>query len=498
MNALWDIPELVQIILGFLDQPTQAKAALVCRTFWLQSLPLVWKTVYGLGHLLQLFPEDAVPRALKGYIDLGTFTLKRALQQSDWDRFTLHSQHIRRFVFPIDASSQRVSQELAPLFPLTTILPNLTSVRVDILEPLQPDLELVRIFLPPTVTEVELGVGQEADEQLSGYQWILEGLTAEMKLPNLNSFAIRTERSSRTDTGSSVSNILQCYQGIETLELAMGRSHHILEVLRSAAELPHLRRFKMTDPDGYYAKREPEICTLPLGSFPVLESLELCSAPDCLGTLLSRVPSKNVRNVQLKMNAQGHPQEFEAAGGTSIMDCFRTIGGFVHLKVLDVALGVRTTWDTLENILGCKELETLKIVVGWDCNLELEECHLEQMGRACRNLHALQLRLFRDYRPQTKFLKLSHLHVIATEFRNLRKLTIASDARVASNSGFSLVDRALATQYSLQELDVDMSLIDQEGEKVVGRMLALWWPNLVEVTWPDSNCAWHWSAAYEL
>lgn len=70
MNALWDIPELVQLILGFLDQPAQAKSALVCRTFWLQSLPLVWKTVHGLGHLLLLFPEDVVQRELEGYIDV--------------------------------------------------------------------------------------------------------------------------------------------------------------------------------------------------------------------------------------------------------------------------------------------------------------------------------------------------------------------------------------------------------------------------------------------
>lgn len=432
-----------------------------------------------------------------------TFALKRALQQADCDRFTLHSQHIRRFVFSIDASSQRVFQELALLFPPTSILPNLTSVNVHITEPLQPDLELLRLFLPPTVTEVDLRVGQDAEEQLSGYQWILEALTAEMKLPNLTSFAIRTDRPRGADAGSSVSHILQCYQGIETLELAMASSHRILEVLRYAAELPHLRHFKMTDPDGCYVEREPGICSLPLGSFPVLESLELSSAPDCLGALLSRASSKNLRSLRLKMKAQDPPEELEAAGATSIADCFRSIGGFVRLKVLDVALGVQTiwdtleiTWDTLEYVLDCKELETLKVVVGRNCNLELEECHLEQMGRAYRDLQTLQLRLFTAHRPQTKSLKLSHLHVIATEFRNLRKLTIACDARAASNTGFSLVDRAVAAQYTLQELDVDMSLIDQEGEKVVGKMLALWWPNLVKVTWPDSHWAWHWAAAY--
>ncbi|KAG8911463.1 hypothetical protein FRC00_006440, partial [Tulasnella sp. 408] len=473
MNTLWDIPELVRLILGFLDTPTQANSALVCRTFWQESLPFVWETVYGLHHLLLLFPEDAVPRALKGFIDLETFTLKRALQQSDWDRLTLHSQHVRRFVFTIDESSQRVFQELAALFPPTSILPNLTSVKVHIMDPLQPDLELLRLFLPPTVTEVELEVGREAEEQLSGYQWILEALTAEMKLPNLSSFTIKTERPwETTNAGSSVSHILQCHQGIETLELAMERNHRILEVLRSAAELPHLRRLKMTDPDGYYAKREPGIGSLPLGSFPALESLELSSASDCLAILLNRVPSKNVRNVRLKMDTQHHSEEFEAADDTSIVDCFRTIGGFVHLEVLEVTLGVGTTWDTLEYILACQELKTLKVVVGRGCNLELEECHLEQMSRAFRDLQTLQLRLFTDYRPQTKFLKLNHLNVIATEFRKLRKLTIACDARIVSNTGFSLVDRAVAAQYTLQELDVDVSSIDQEGEKVVGKMLA--------------------------
>ncbi|KAG8912054.1 hypothetical protein FRC01_005320 [Tulasnella sp. 417] len=373
----------------------------------------------------------------------------RALQKSDRDRFTLHSQHIKRFIFSINASSRQFFQQLAAHFPSTPILPNLASVMVYIVKPSKPDLELSRLFLSPTVTNLELQLDPEADEQPSGYQWILEGLAGEMKLPNLTSFGIRANYHSITDAGPNVSRILQSHQGIEMLDILFSRSHTVLDTLCSAAELPHLRCFKMTDPGGYAAQREPKILSLPLdGSFPSLESLELSSAPDCLSYILGRVSSYNVQNIRLKMIAQGPPQEFEAAAGTSIVDCFRTIGGFVHLKVLDITLGVRTTWDTFQHLLGCKELETVKIVVGWDCDLKLEESHLEQMGRDWRDLKTLHLLLVKSITPQAMCPTFAHLQVIATDFPNLRKLMIACDARVASNTGFS-VDRAVAAQNSL-------------------------------------------------
>ncbi|KAG8912055.1 hypothetical protein FRC01_005321 [Tulasnella sp. 417] len=421
----------------------------------------------------------------------------RPLQKSDRDRFIFHSQHIKRFIFAIDASSRQFFQQLAPHFPSTPILPNLAFAMVHIVEPSKPDLELSRLFLSPTVTELEFQVAQEAEEQPSGYQWILEGLAGEMKLPNLTSFGIRADDDWETDAGPNVSRILQSHQGIEMLDIQLGHSHTVLEILRSAGELPHLRRLKMKDPDSCATQREPEILSLPLGgSFLSLESLELCSSPDCLGSILGRVSSKNVRNIRLKIYPQGYPEEYEAAhaDGTSIADCFRTIGGFVHLKVLDIALGVRTTRDTFQYLLGCKELEALKIVNGGNYDIKLEESHLEQMGRAWRDLKTLHLHL-NSFRHQEMCPTFAHLQVIATEFPNLRKLVIACDARVASNTGFT-VDRAVAARNSLRELDVDKSLIDERGEKVVGRLLAVWWPNLDEVKWAGSSCAWHWEAAY--
>ncbi|KAG8912056.1 hypothetical protein FRC01_005322 [Tulasnella sp. 417] len=431
--------------------------------------------------------------------ELEEFTLMRPLQKSDRDRFTLHSQHIKRFFFSVDAASWQFFQQLAPHFPSTPILPNLAFAMVHIVDPPQPDLELARLFLSLTVTELEFQVDLDAEEEPSGYQWILEPLAGEMKLPNLTSFRISAGYTLVTDAGPNVSRILQSHQGIEKLEIVLSRSHTVLEILRSAAELPHLRRFKMNHPDGEAAQREPKILSLPLdGLFPSLESLELSSAPDCLSSILGRVSSKNVRNIRLTMIGQGPPEvfeEFEAAGDTSIADCFRTIRGFVHLKALEVALRVRTTWDTFQCLLGCKELEALKILGGCGYDIKLEESHLEQMGRAWRDLKTLYLHPT-SFTNQEMCLTFAHLQVIATEFPNLRKLVIACDARVASNTGFS-VDRAVAAQNSLQELDVNESLIDERGEKVVGRLLAVWWPNLVEVTWASgANWAWRWAAVY--
>ncbi|KAG8909287.1 hypothetical protein FRC01_007027, partial [Tulasnella sp. 417] len=369
------------------------------------------------------------------------------------------------------------------------------SVEFRIWRPVEPDLELFRQLLPPSVTEVVFFAALDADEQ-SGYQWILERLATEIDLPNLTSFAIQTQLGSLTDTGTSISHILRSYQGIEKLEVGMGHSYQILEVIRTAAELPHLLHLKIKDPNGYSATREPESSLRHSGSFPALESLELSSPPDCLASFLDQVSSRSVRSIRFEMTSNARPHQFEAATIKSIADCFRTIGEFVRLKALDVELQVQTTWNTLQYILRCKDLETLGIVTAWGYSLELQAGHLEQMGRALRNLTTLRLEPFDSSDSPRTSPTFTDLKVIATEFRMLRKLTITCDARSAPNDGFRGIDRAVTAQNSLQELNVTMSPIDKEAEEIVGMLLRLWWPNLTKVKWLTSAYSSSWSVVH--
>ncbi|KIO19099.1 hypothetical protein M407DRAFT_11567 [Tulasnella calospora MUT 4182] len=351
---------------------------------------------------------------------------------------------------------QRVLLKLAPYLPSTPIMQKLTSVRFEMTWKLEVDLELLGHFLPTSVTEVDVWASQLQKGGL-GYQRFIAALATERKLPRLSSFSVAIHYQSRIDAGPDVSRVLETYPGIERLSGTLRPHHRLHQVLCLAGQLPCLRHFQMSDCDGMVLTREPEIPSLPYGSFPALESLELSSAPGCLGTLLVRVSSRKIQNIRLMVDAGNRLHEFQDAGGTPLADSFRAIGRLARLKALSVVLGIRTTWEIVHHILGCTELQTLTIVVRHNCDLVLQEGHLEQMGRAWRDLETMRLQLTDSYDSHTKFLELSHLHVIATEFRNLRKLAIKCDARSVSNGGFNVGDQAVAPRNSLEELDVGES-----------------------------------------
>ncbi|KAG9048843.1 hypothetical protein FS837_011849 [Tulasnella sp. UAMH 9824] len=359
---------------------------------------------------------------------------------------------------------------------------NLSSVRFEINRKLEVNLELLGHFLPPSVTDVDVcAIGGPEDGQR-----FLNALATEMKLPRLSSFSITVGSRPKKDVGASVSRVLRSHQGIERLTMDIGNSHQIHEVFRLAGQLPRLRHFEMCNYDG-------EALSLDQDSFPALESLKLASASHCLDSLLVRVPSEKI--TRLEMTVEDPLPASQDPSATPLADSFRTIGTFTHLRVLNVHLEVEATWETIHHILGCKELQTFVITALRGSSLELQESHLEQMGRAWPSLKTLRLQLHDSDAPETTYLKLSYLRVIATEFQNLRTLSIKFDARAASSSQFSLSDSTVPAQYSLQKLDVDLSLIDEEGLEVVGRLLASWWPNLLEITCRYYNLsATHWSA----
>lgn len=267
MNRLWDIPELVRLIFEFLDKTTRIRLAPVCRTFWMHNLPFTWERV-GLPPLLKLLPDDAVswmqmgerkvrkerrslsPRGIQvqyswiaSRFKAMTVTLTRALRNCDWDRFILYSQHVKRFVVGLGESTRHIHQQLLPHLPLTPILPNLTSVELEIEEEMEPNLRLLGFFLPSSLREVGVWADSGTFMAEPGYRWMVDGL-AEIVLPELTSLSIVTKQSSQR-INHSICQVLLSHLGIETLRMETGPGQQYLKVLRAAGQLPLLRRFEM-------------------------------------------------------------------------------------------------------------------------------------------------------------------------------------------------------------------------------------------------------------
>ncbi|KAG8911464.1 hypothetical protein FRC00_006441 [Tulasnella sp. 408] len=478
MHAFWNVPELVQTVFAFLDNKTRIGAASVCRTFWLNTLPFTWKVVNDFYTLMQLFPDDSMAKGPED--DMEPFTLKRALDESDWERFLLHSRYTKLLAVSFSDYHHNQYQQLLPTLPSRAILPNLTRVRFSLLDEVEgADSETIKLFLPNTLSFVRVRVSENA----TGSAEAVLGVLAMTELPSFASFAIETsDFQGGEGLGSAVSQVLRAHQTIETVRISMGPNNNIYEFLCTAGQLPKLLHLDMIDYDGQTVVEEPEILSLPHDNlFPVLRTLKLSGAPDFITALSSRVNSGEMEEIELYLDTYNRFEDFETEYAAQFVGYFRFIGRFAHLRTLFLELQVSISDEALFPVLECRELEAFTIVVSGPSALWLPEDSLVKMGRAWPHLKEMNLNLFSAFHSRNKYIRLSHLRVIAREFRSLVQLTIGFDATTYGNEGFQFDDTVTMEANELRELDVGLSLLDDDTSGKIVSLFQAWWPKLQSV-----------------
>ncbi|KAG8947476.1 hypothetical protein FRC04_010657 [Tulasnella sp. 424] len=334
--------------------------------------------------------------------------------------------------------------------PSRAILPNLTSIHFRLLEGDEPpNSELIKLLLPKTVSFVEVEVPDVAEGSAEA---VLDALAA-VELPTLASFAIEIPilQANAEDLGSRVSQVLHTHRTIETLEIDIYQ-YRIDEVIGSAGRLPALRSLEVFSHGWETAAGEPNILSLPDNLFPVLHTLKLRGTPDSVKALSSRINSEDLEIIDLYLEPS---LDFEASSAAQNSNCLLFSERFSRLKTLVLHLQIPILEEALSPVLECRELETLRIGVGWSCPLWLGENTLARMGMAWPQLGTMELILFVGYHSNNEYMGLAHLQVIAREFRNLVKLKVSFDATTKGNPGFKVEDAVTTTENQLQELDVD-------------------------------------------
>ncbi|KIO19096.1 hypothetical protein M407DRAFT_224097 [Tulasnella calospora MUT 4182] len=407
---------------------------------------------------MQLFPGDSMA---KDFEDDMEYTKHLTISFSDHD----HNQY----------------QQLHPNLPSRAIFPNLTSIHFNLLEGVEGvDPGTMRIFLPSTVSLVRVRVSESAGESPEAVLGALAGT----ELPSFVSFAIETsDFQSGGVLGSNVSQVLHAHQAIETLSIDMGPDNTLYEVLCSAGRLPKLVHLDVIDFDGKTVVEEPEFLSMPHDHlFPVLRTLKLSGAPDFIDTLSSRVNPRYIETINLYLDTYDRYEYFEVDHEAQFRDSLLCLRRFARLRTLVLELGISISDEALNPVLECRELDTLTIVAAQRRSLWLREDSLVNMGKAWPQLKTMNLTLFFGYNSQNKYISLSHLRIIAREFRNLVKLAVRFDATTDGNEEFQFDDSGTMADNELRELDVTWSLIDGETEGKIVPLFRAWWPKLRSVT----------------
>ncbi|KAG8921013.1 hypothetical protein FRC01_000485 [Tulasnella sp. 417] len=382
MHPIWKIPELVELIFHFLAVSDAAVMASVCRTFCWAAMPNVWGNIDTFYKLMQLLPEDA----LSTTYDDGTppFTLKRDLRDSDWARFLTRSNYTKRLCVILSDDTSKDYLQLLPHLPSKPLLPNLESTELEISGSTgQLSVELAALFLPCTISEVQIQVMKSADLFAAR---VIQLLAEDIQLPHLKSFSIQSSDSEAYHLKGSISQLLRAHEGLQAVSIGVGSGPQILEILHSTGQFLHLRHLSLHTPRIYSQfEQAPRLL------FPQLETLKMEGPPSFIHAVLDCVGAGNMRSVELIVDEDGFDEENEADYTAFLTSCLLSIGRFISLKALDLQSGMPASIKLLDHVMTCEKLETLRLV-GADLDpQETEESRHQRMIMAWPLLTTLQL-----------------------------------------------------------------------------------------------------------
>ncbi|KAG8967001.1 hypothetical protein FRC05_002315 [Tulasnella sp. 425] len=476
MSSLWQIPELVHMILELLSGKDQVRVAQVCRVFWVNVLPLRWRHVHHFKHVVRLLPEDSVTTEANA----GTVRIKRKLHDADWERALLHTQHTTEIGV---LNNDFLLPDFLTNLPSTPVFPALRRIQI-IMGALEiPNVELVKAFLPSHVSSIEMSIymGWRPAEA------VLNSIANDISLPELTTFSITTLA---PGYGPAISQAILSHRSIQSLTIGLCSPTQAAPILQSAAQLPHLHHISISDRSRTTTDQGPNVRLLPRGSLVAVTTLKVVGGSAFVDAVLGLPVAGNMESIRIG---------FAEEDGTPFAHCLRSIGQFTHLKCLELQPEKRMPWSAVSMLVGCRELEVFRVVTPQYRPFDVSEADLERIADALPRLQELTLKSLSKPGWGTKYMPIRYLYRIATRFRTLRKLCVSVDATAKGNPTFDWTAAEAVANEALEELDVAFSKVDREAEaaaneefeeldlassegglgpKVIAKMFRAWWPRL--------------------
>ncbi|CAE6504569.1 unnamed protein product [Rhizoctonia solani] len=287
-----DLPDIVHLIAGFLDQNDRARLAQVSKFYFQSIMPLAWSTVTGAALLFKLLPGVKIetPGALAG---TETIHLPRNLDTTDFTRFKFYAKFVKHLLFfknPAVVTKINRWEVLLRYTGCNILLPSLSSISLGTYWPQSiPHYAWIAAFSSPSVRRIEIHplVRRNLPTISSETASALFNLLID-RCPSLESFSIFVDPKQRTsplETGFLPDGAYR--QGIRDLSFEAIKHVRSLSCTSSIAEYPQntfllLSRFPKLEVLQMYASQQDDITnatpfiSLEPEAFSRLTKLTLC------------------------------------------------------------------------------------------------------------------------------------------------------------------------------------------------------------------------------
>ncbi|KAG9016660.1 hypothetical protein FRB90_002615 [Tulasnella sp. 427] len=372
MHRFWDIPELVKHLIELLDLKDQATVARACRLLWLHAVSCMWGDVENFIAFVKLLPQDAV------HVDgsaarTKSFTLERPLQDADWERFLLHSQHTKSLGVLFADKVQQGYQQLVDNLPSQPVFPKLTNIRLSLSSGsiAMPSPAVYSFFIPQSTSNLKIFADYQCETAA-------KAVLGTVSLPKLDYFAFRTglaRDNPQIEYGPMISNAILAHTTIKALEVELNWGGRFSDVIKAAGLLPHLidisliSQFSRNTIDNI----DPQLQSSQDNSFAKVRKVKVTGSKQLMDLLLRRPGPSNMDQVVLDFDID--PTEDQ------LKECLHSISHFTRLKVLELTVRGPISWNSIGTGLNaCRDLKTFTAIAAEASSLDLTEEAFERMA----------------------------------------------------------------------------------------------------------------------
>ncbi|KAJ7637620.1 hypothetical protein DFH06DRAFT_1054123 [Mycena polygramma] len=460
-----DIPELLDMIFSFLDDPSNASNASVCKRWSDIALDKLWRELDDLHRLFGILK----PLEKTGEKRDGPYAFITPPDADDWQRLERYTRRVRRLEFQGDLGRPRlcptVFEDVARTRTSLNILPNVNTLVWN------APLSLAAIFMHTNVKRfaISLPVFVAPDSPLPFFRDVVS------RMPHLTSLDIRTNNPMHNMQDDMIYLLRSLLKLRKVIFPRFNVTTHVAETLQNLPDLGCIE-FQYATEQGCGDPNDIEVFRpmLKMGAFPSLCDLSLtCSIEDFTSFMGQASAPTNLTAVYVDSKLMESPtavhellaaladtcQLLESLG---ILSLISTVDAPPALA--DVPSAERISFSTLQPLQKFPNLTIFEIIHQYPLDLKLED--LEQLARSWPSLQKLILNnepVVSDTSPLT----LKALIPFAQHCPELQQLGLfinASTADLPSTYQVQLPQSYQSKPFAkLRQLSLGVSLLADEG-----------------------------------
>ncbi|KAJ7773058.1 hypothetical protein B0H16DRAFT_1363088 [Mycena metata] len=464
------IPELLDMIFAYLDDPSNASNASVCKQWSNVALDTLWRDLNDLHRLFSILK----PLKQVGEAPDSPYAFVQAPDAEDWRRLEKYSRRVRRFRFlQVDSDSEgprlcpTVFEDVARTRTSLNLLPNLTSLAW------HGPLSFAPLFLHNNIKHfvLYLPIFIPPESPLPFFRDVAS------RMPSLSLLDLRTRLPMRDMEEAALFLLRSLPKLRKVIFPRYSATTRIIETLATLEDLGCVE-FQYVAEQGIGDPADTAVFkpTLNVGAFPSLWDLSLtCRVEDCIAFMKQTFAPVNltalyVDSQLIESPAAVHELLLVLADTCQLLEALgiiTLIGGVTEegpQTLAEVPSADRINFATLRPLQNFPNLNIFEIIHQYPLDLQLEE--LEQLARSWPSLRKLILNNEPVISDESS-LTLKALLPFARHCPELEQLGLfinASTADLPSTYHADLPPAYQSKPFSkLRRLSMGVSLIADEG-----------------------------------